>query len=173
MIRRKSDNEIFVLGNVALIKLEKKDGSVLYSVIDVEDIEKISGFRWCDGGRYCVAYVGKKTLFLHRVITDNKFAIVDHANGDGLDNRKCNLREATVSENAWNSKKYKNNTSGHIGICYCTTKKGKNHYWRVQVGKDGKGIKKCFPYTDKGLKQAIEFRDKMKLELHKEFARLK
>lgn len=41
---------------------------------------------------------------------------VDHANGDRDDNRWVNLREATWSENKWNSKTPRNNTTGVKGV---------------------------------------------------------
>jgi hypothetical protein len=57
-----------------------------------------------------MAYVGKKMIHLHRVIAtvfipnpDGK-RCVDHINGDKLDNRICNLRWATHTENMRNKK---------------------------------------------------------------------
>ena len=77
-----------------------------YTIIDAEDIGKVCSSKWqasprCDGkGWYAVARGGKR---LHRIIMDaSENEIVDHINGDGLDNRKCNLRLGTQSLNSVN-----------------------------------------------------------------------
>jgi hypothetical protein len=61
---------------------------------------------------------GKKTgIFMHReIIGANKNEQVDHVNGDKLDNRKCNLRLCTNSQNQSNRKISKKNTSGFKGV---------------------------------------------------------
>lgn len=41
---------------------------------------------------------------------------IDHINGIRNDNRIANLREATITQQCRNSKKYKNNTSGYKGV---------------------------------------------------------
>ena len=44
--------------------------------------------------------------------------LVDHLNGNKSDNRFCNLREASKSQNQHNTGRQKNNTSGYKGVSY-------------------------------------------------------
>ena len=88
--------------------------------------------------------------------------IVDHINNDALDNRKENLRFCTRSENQWNQKLGKRNTSGYKNINF---NKQKN-VWRLHFTKFGK--KYSFGYY-KNIEDAIIARDKKALEFHKGF----
>jgi hypothetical protein len=76
----------------------------------------------------------KKSYELHRIAWliyygDWPKKNIDHINGDKSDNRICNLRDATVVENARNSGMSRANTSGHIGVRYYE-RYGK---WRAEI----------------------------------------
>lgn len=43
---------------------------------------------------------------------------VDHINGDGLDNRRANLRQATHGQNVQNRRRSSANTSGYKGVTW-------------------------------------------------------
>ncbi len=60
----------------------------------------------------------------HFVLNTNK--IVDHINGDTLDNRRCNLRTCSNKENVRNSKLRKSNKTGYKGVQFIN-KKLNNH----------------------------------------------
>lgn len=62
--------------------------------------------------------------------------ILDHINGDGKDNRICNLREVSHTQNSQNTKKYKTNTSGFIGVSWHKTAQK----WCAYIGSAGKII---------------------------------
>lgn len=70
---------------------------------------------------------------MHRVVVgscDN--AEVDHINGDGLDNRRENLRICAASENQRNSRKRKDNKTGYKGVGVVTNSKRVRA--RIRVG---------------------------------------
>ncbi len=84
-----------------------------YAIVDVEDYEKLSQYPWYAIKNKKKYYAGrasnqngkKRIMFLHRQIMPPPTGfVVDHENGDGLDNRKANLRIVTVQENNWNNR---------------------------------------------------------------------
>lgn len=86
-----------------LIPLNK---SAFASVSD-EDYDRLSGYRYrlfCDGGRrYAYRDEGGRLIALHQDVLGLKpGAVIDHINGDGLDNTRRNLRYATPSQNQAN-----------------------------------------------------------------------
>jgi hypothetical protein len=92
-----------------------------------------------NGKGYRTGQVLGKSLKAHRVI----WAIahgqwpaeeIDHVNGVRSDNRLVNLREATSSENGWNTSSYSNNTSGFKGVSWDR----KNHKWVANIRHLGK-----------------------------------
>lgn len=93
------------------------------------------------GNRYYTIRVDNKDYLAHRLsflhvtgcMPKNQ---VDHINGDGLDNRWCNLRDVTRQENNRNTRLLKNNSSGFCGVSW--SKKSKK--WLVQIMIDKKGI---------------------------------
>ena len=76
-------------------------------LIDSEDLELVCSFNsWAVIGNKAVAcnYNGK-TIYLHRVIMNcPAYAIVDHVNGNILDNRKVNLRLTHQTFNVCNKR---------------------------------------------------------------------
>ncbi|WP_056236228.1 HNH endonuclease signature motif containing protein [Mesorhizobium sp. Root552] len=58
---------------------------------------------------------------------------IDHLNGDPADNRICNLRDGTTSDNMKNQRRYKNNRSGHVGVSF----RGRNSRWAAYIDLDG------------------------------------
>lgn len=91
---------------------------------------------------------------------------IDHINGDGADNRLCNLRLATSAENNQNRRLSSRNKTGIKGVF--PVKWGKSTKWRVSVGHScGEYYITHFQCFGKAVKHAHEMRAK----LHQEFAR--
>lgn len=82
------------------------------AIIDDEDYGKISPFQWCCHGDGYAArgyHENGKVVILkmHHAVFGKPPAgyVIDHINGNKLDNRKCNLRLVTQQQNCFNSKK--------------------------------------------------------------------
>jgi len=59
--------------------------------------------------------------------------MADHINGDKLDNRWCNLRNATRTQNSFNSGKRSSNTSGYKGVVL--NKKSGRWHSKIKINK--------------------------------------
>lgn len=68
------------------------------------------------------------------------FDEIDHINGDPSDNRIDNLREVRAADNRKNTKIYRNNSSGVMGVSYDARWKN----WKVTVGRKYVGRFKAF-----------------------------
>lgn len=88
----------------------------------VDDMNKkwLSNYSWCIGvNGYAVARVKGKVVYMHRLLFHVKSGqLVDHMNGNKLDNRFRNLRLCTSAQNARNQKIRFNNTSGFKGVSW-------------------------------------------------------
>lgn len=99
-----------------------------------------------------------KTVKAHRVawkLYHGKDPVndIDHINGDRADNRICNLRDATDQVNRMNTKRYKNNKSGVIGIHW----HNQNNKWRARITVKGKIIELgCFEDIENAKKARAE-----------------
>lgn len=134
---QKSLNEIIVYDDYAKVLLYDKNCNVIESfLIDIEDIDSVKNVKWSlKNDNY---YVRNGNVgYIHRYIMncpDNM--VVDHINGNKLDNRKSNLRICTVKQNNYNHKIYKTSKTGYPGVGW-HTKSGK---WRARIQVDGKEI---------------------------------
>ena len=125
----KSKNTYIIHDDCVVLKTTKGEEFI----VDLIDLELTQTRTWCISKTgYLVATYKGKTIKLHRYLlglTDPS-QIVDHINGDSLDNRRSNLRICNQNQNSKNSKLSSNNSSGYPGIKL--TRSGK-YYTRITV----------------------------------------
>jgi hypothetical protein len=139
-----------------------------FALIDEADFERASQFRWCAARTgtiwYAQSWQNGRTMYLHRYLMEaTKDIEVDHVNGDGLDNRRENLRLASHRQNLANQKINARNRSGYHGVSLATNQK--TVAWRARIGTHFCG---SFPTAE----EAARARDAKALEVYGEFARL-
>lgn len=104
-------------------------------IVDTEDLDILKQYQWGVIRGYATTNFNRTTTSLHRIVTNApKGYVVDHINHNTLDNRKCNLRVCTQSNNAMNRKKAINNTTGYVGVVY----KKDCHKWEASIRVDKK-----------------------------------
>lgn len=107
------------------------------AVVDFEDFEKVRGFSWyadrIHNTWYAATHIGKgrsrKVVRMHRFLLEEKEGSeVDHKDGDGLNNRRHNLRSCSHRQNLSNQKKQSGRSSSFKGVSLASTGK-----WRAQL----------------------------------------
>jgi len=124
-------------------EVEITQGKVV--MVSDEDYKKISKFNWSYSAStgYAVRKGRKnqnepRTVHMHRAIMNAKVNMqVDHINGNKLDNRRSNLRFASVQKNAFNRKKPKVKcTSKYKGVL----KRKNSIKWEARIKFNNKAI---------------------------------
>lgn len=122
-IKNKYDNSPF------RIPIRNKDGIVDYALVDEDDFEKVNQYKWNFNGEYVQTSIKSKSMRMHHFTLkkpDNE-NVIDHIDGDKLNNTKGNLREVSKLVNGHNQKKRNINASSkYKGVTWDT--RGKN--WR-------------------------------------------
>lgn len=121
----------------------------MYALVDDEDYNELSKYYWrvMDSGiqarkvHYAVRQEGttkRKSFLMHRVIMNAPVGYdVDHINGDGLDNRRSNLRVVTRRENSQNQ--HIKRKSKYVGVTYDKRPNIRKH-WYSRIHINGKTI---------------------------------
>ncbi|KKN06040.1 hypothetical protein LCGC14_1081180 [marine sediment metagenome] len=162
--------DILFGGNMKRIPLTRGK----FALVDDEDSELVNLFKWrAAKGRntyYAVAWVcfkDDRSIFIqmHRLILNSKpHEHTDHADMNGLNNQKYNIRKCNRSQNQHNRKSCIG-SSQYKGVSWCKDR-GK---WIVHIGINGKHLNIGRFISEIEAAKAYDAKAK---ELHGEFARL-
>ena len=104
------------------------------ALIDDADLPLVRGYRWYlrkdKWNAYAYGYLrGRPQIFMHRLLLAAPRGMpVDHKNGDGLDNRRKNIRICTHSQNSLNRKAERNSATGLKGVVFRPNARSPNKY---------------------------------------------
>ena len=153
-------NEFFCYKDGSLIRIKKSGGQKVGSIAGWVTV--------CNGRFYRKMNIKRIVLYVHRVIFNLHHGYlpkyIDHIDGNSLNNKIENLREASQSQNMANARKKSTNTSGYKGVTFRKdTKK-----WQSAIMVNGKHIS-LGSYKDK--KDAAMAYEAGALKYYKEFAK--
>lgn len=140
------------------------------AIIDTDDVDLVRGIRWTavksDHRVYAYSNTSAYKGMLHRLIVNAPKGVdVDHWDGEGLNDRRSNLRIATRSENMVNVPLRSSNTSGYVGVSW---HRGAAK-WRSAIKKNGRQIHLGFFASAEEAARAYDVKAR---ELFREFAQL-
>jgi hypothetical protein len=142
------------------------------ALVDDVDYPKLSVFRWfvsiCGVNTYAARHAtgdsGRFVRMQNEILTPPTGMLVDHIDGNGLNNCRVNLRICDECENRWNVKLRSTNTSGFKGV----TLHRPSGKWHAQIRCRGKRI--YLGSFDDINDAAVRYREKAE-ELHGQFAK--
>lgn len=142
------------------------------ATVDDQDFELVSRHLWHvhkdpSGGRYAVRRWredGKRRVqYMHCLIMGRRG--IDHADRDGLNNQRSNLRPATQSQNMANTRKRPGSSSQYKGVAWF----GRTGKWTAHIQVNGHGLNLGY-YTDEA--DAARAYDTAAVAAFGEFARI-
>lgn len=107
------------------------------SLVDNADYDNLMLRSWCYSGGYAWAKINGRKESMHRFLMNSPKGIdVDHINGNGCDNRRCNMRLATRTQNNHNRHRptRTGSASQYKGVYWDKT----NKKWAAGVRVNGK-----------------------------------
>lgn len=117
----------------------------LFALVDNNDYERLALHKWCIVRSHGVPYARRtdyafgrrkpQRVWMHKDIL-HACGVVDHVNGDTLDNRKENLRECTRTENARNQRGHTNKKSSQFKGVFRRLRH--KHPWYAMISVNGK-----------------------------------
>lgn len=114
------------------------------AIIDFDDLPLVQGHRWyINKGGYAFASIGGRNVTMHRLIMGvDPSKMMDHKDGNRLNNRRANLRFCTAQENARN----RHVVAGRSRFKGVRRDRG---MWRAAIRRDGKIIDLGFFTTER------------------------
>ena len=114
------------------------------ALVDDEDYEFLMQWSWGFEPRENTGYARRKfygrTVYMHQLVAKRSGLIVkndvDHCDGNGLDNRRENLRPATRSQNNANQCLSRRNKSGYKGVYWSSAAQK----WAAQLARKYLGL---------------------------------
>jgi hypothetical protein len=106
--------------------------------IDDEDFERVNRHKWYAESRgeswYARASFKGKLVYMHRFLLGaDPGQMVDHKDGDGLNNTRSNIRLCTSAQNNRHARKRRNSASPFKGVCW-----SKSHQrWVARIRAEG------------------------------------
>ena len=154
---------------------KKAEAAGAVAIVDLHDYDYLIQWKWhlTSGGYACSSPRRGVNLQMHNAIADRSGIrsnlqvgrhTVDHRNGKKLDNRRSNLRIASLSQQSMNTKMHRGNASGCKGV-YLHKPSG---LWRAMVAANGKRVLNKYFKTKE---EAAECVMATRTEIHGEFAK--
>lgn len=105
---------MFGYGEVYFVPLTQNE----HAIIDVCDYDKTKDYKWFFTAQgYAGTNINGTGVLLHRhFMNPPDGQVVDHINGDRIDDRRCNLRLVSALENSWNTKAKNSSSTGYKNI---------------------------------------------------------
>lgn len=152
-----------------VIPIKSKIHGECFIFIDGEDFDKVKNYHWSiqksKNSVYARTTIKGKSINMHRLLFGFPKSMLDHKNGNGLDNRRENIRKCTIGENGMNRKKQLCVSSVYKGV----SQRKESKKYEVSIKLNGKTIH-LGTFTNEH--DAGEVYNKKAVELFGEFARL-
>lgn len=139
---KRIENKYINIGDYTLLVITSNKFGVFNIKIDNDIVDKCKEHHWLINTfnrktqRDYFYVISNQSILLHRFIMNaKKGMVVDHINGDTLDNRRRNLQVCFQRENLRKQRKRISNKSGTPGVFWChhlPTPK-----WKAFIKKDG------------------------------------
>jgi|SRR6266850_2177403 len=142
------------------------------ALVDTVDFDRINQWNW-SASAYgnptkfrAVRCVNDRIILMHHAVLELPGDTeIDHESGDGLDNRRKNLRLCTRQQNSFNKGRMSRNTSGYKGVSWDK----RLSMWRAQIRTGGRSMSIGRHKTAEAAARAY---DEAAKRLHGGFARL-